>query len=425
MRSERLNTWIPAALAAGAAAVYIAVNGLWNAPPTGDGVGYEALGLSLAQGKGLVYMGYHSLRLPGYPLLIAGLYRLFGPETVYIRLFQLLLQAASSALLYRAARVRFDERTSLAACLLYAVSYDAFIMPSQILTECMFSLLLIAGAYMALLAAKEERGPGFYAAEGLVAGAAYMARQEVTILFGCTLLLRWFFSGRRLPAKAVLLPGLAFLLVLGSWGARNWKVHGRFFVGSTLSYRHLLAANMLVFTPLGADFSSIGLTNENIDRVDGETDEFKREERRKEWTGEMFRLAPAKLLVKAVLYKVSSFLYPFLPVYDLTYMLALPFLLLGLWLNLPRFRELYPLYAFLAMLAFVVLLFHGIPRFRSPVTHMASLFAASGFLWLTGKDGPRRGRAAAAVWTAANLVVFFWAEPLRQLVKRLVFGGGA
>jgi hypothetical protein len=81
---------------------YIAgLNGQWRIEP--DSALYLSLARNLAAGEGYTYHGQpHELAYPGFPLLLSGLFRLFGPDTLWpAHVMILLLAMASLALIYR------------------------------------------------------------------------------------------------------------------------------------------------------------------------------------------------------------------------------------------------------------------------------------------------------------------------------------
>src|SRR5438477_1709427 len=103
--SERLLGWVDRhryLLFIAVAALYaLAFNGQWRVDA--DSALYLTIGRNLAQGHGYTYHGLpHSLAYPGMPWLFAGLFKLFGTETLLpADVLMLACAVATLALVYR------------------------------------------------------------------------------------------------------------------------------------------------------------------------------------------------------------------------------------------------------------------------------------------------------------------------------------
>src|SRR5580658_4429032 len=98
---EFLDRWRWLFFAGIVAAYLLAFNGQWLVEP--DGGLYLNLARNLALGRGYTYGGIrHDTVYPGFPVALAGLYRIFPTHLIFVAdVFILLCSIASLALVYR------------------------------------------------------------------------------------------------------------------------------------------------------------------------------------------------------------------------------------------------------------------------------------------------------------------------------------
>jgi signal transduction histidine kinase len=191
------------------------------------------------------------IRLPGYPLLLAGVYSLFGHnDNAAVRLVQALIDTATCGLI---ALVAFqwepDKKrkrpSSIAALALAAVCPFTTIYVATILTETSTMFVLVAAVLTATLALKannQKTTLWLWLATGLLAGVAVLFRPDsglFALAIGITLVIGTLgragdveLSTRReeilfRTARASYLGAvfsLAFCLVLVPWAVRNYRV---------------------------------------------------------------------------------------------------------------------------------------------------------------------------------------------------------
>jgi hypothetical protein len=191
------------------------------------------------------------IRLPGYPLFIAGIYSAFGHgDDMAVRIVQALLDTATCALIALIAFLwepdeKLKRRTAIAALALAAFCPFTTIYVATILTETPTTFLAVAMCLTATLALKATSNGNallLWAATGLLAGIAVLFRPDsalfalaVGITLVVTILLRptdvklsrksedvlYRFS-RTSYLGAVF--SLAFCLVLVPWTIRNSRV---------------------------------------------------------------------------------------------------------------------------------------------------------------------------------------------------------
>src|SRR5689334_13730974 len=177
------------------------------------------------------------IRLPGYPLFLAGVYKIFGHgNNTAVRVVQALIDTLTCVLI---ALVAFawavaDERRHRAAVVAFALAavcpFTA-IYVATVLTEVLTNFLAVAmvlAVTWAFKATDLKRSLAWWGVSGLIVGLAVLFRPDSGLFaaaVGVTIVL-WF--GWRRDFKRLVLSGaclsLAFCLVLVPWTIRNYRV---------------------------------------------------------------------------------------------------------------------------------------------------------------------------------------------------------
>ncbi|HEV7797553.1 MAG TPA: glycosyltransferase family 39 protein, partial [Pyrinomonadaceae bacterium] len=191
------------------------------------------------------------IRLPGYPLFLAGVYSLFGHnDNGAVRIVQALIDTATCGLIALVAFLwepdeKRKRRTSIAALALAALCPFTTIYVATILTETLtmfFAVAMCLTATLALKATKQRNTLWLWLATGLLAGVAVLFRPDsglFALAIGITLVvstlgrsseMKLSRKGEELlyrTARASYLGAvfsLAFCLVLVPWAIRNYRV---------------------------------------------------------------------------------------------------------------------------------------------------------------------------------------------------------
>jgi hypothetical protein len=191
------------------------------------------------------------IRLPGYPLFLAGVYTIFGHgNNTAVRVVQAVVDTATCALIalvafYWQPDERKKRRTAIAALALAALCPFTTIYVATILTETLTMLLAVAmclTATLALLARRQRSVLLLWLLTGLIAGVAVMFRPDsglFALAIGITLVVATlgqasdvrlnkkrdellYRSARTSYLGAVF--SLAFCLALVPWTVRNQRV---------------------------------------------------------------------------------------------------------------------------------------------------------------------------------------------------------
>lgn len=228
-----------------ALAVRFAFLAAWPAPaddsPEGwfaDEAEYHAIATNLLAGMEFEdAYGRRASRPPGYPLFLAGAYRVSGGGPAAVRLAQALL-GAFACLLAAVLAGKWFPRPAALLCGLFAAFYPFLIyFTNLLLSETLFVFLLLAGVLLLAepwKATTDEDGrPNGQAwmgvcAGGLVLGLGVLVRSSLLLFPPCLACLWLVVARRRLHAAAMSCALLGCVaLVQAPWVARNHRVFER------------------------------------------------------------------------------------------------------------------------------------------------------------------------------------------------------
>jgi arylsulfatase A-like enzyme len=208
----------------------------------GDETYYVEAGRAVARG-----LGYpDSVRPPGWPFLVAGVFRVFGESLTAVRLAQVMLSLAVVALVFDVARRRFGARAALGAGLLCAILPELVHYTHFLWSETLFTTLLVLCIW-ALDRFETAPHARWAALAGAALGLAALTREM--ILPFALLAAAWVASvragpaARRLQGAALLLAACA--LVVLPWTIRNYARHRQVVVVSTIRWFPMVVGNLL------------------------------------------------------------------------------------------------------------------------------------------------------------------------------------
>lgn len=243
-----------------------------NYAPMIDAFSYDRLAIILAAGHGWAnHLFGWAYRPPGYPYFLAGIYELVGlpgSTRTGARLVQeLIVGVGTVALIGALARELWGERTMLVAMALAAVYLPLVVVDGALMTEGLFTLLVITATLCAVRSRREEHRYPWIVAAGVLAGLASLTRTN-GIAVGLALGVVVWSGMPRLSWRALLAPlvtVVAMALTIAPWTIRNaTKLHDFVPVtvetGPTLTgtYNHVAAKHHWLWRYLGYnDYRSI------------------------------------------------------------------------------------------------------------------------------------------------------------------------
>ncbi|MBW2287104.1 MAG: glycosyltransferase family 39 protein [Deltaproteobacteria bacterium] len=200
--------------------------------PAADGQFYHAYGEHIARGWGYIDLdGSPVVRwMPGWPMLLGGLYAVFGSGTQVALFANAFFDATTATLLSLLGSRLFGRRIGLCAGGLYALWPGMIFLCGSHMSEPLFNVLLVA----ALLLTVEAAGADSlritrFAAAGLCLGAAALVKAEPLVTTPGIAFYLW--QTRRGGADFTRTTAVLFLVaaaVLVPWTVRNYLTFDRF-----------------------------------------------------------------------------------------------------------------------------------------------------------------------------------------------------
>jgi 4-amino-4-deoxy-L-arabinose transferase-like glycosyltransferase len=205
----------------------------------GDSESYWHLGQKIARGQEFEYGdgGWKVFRTPGYPLLLAGLFRIVpgGPGNVQVlwgRSLSAVLGCLTVAGVAALAWQLFGPRTAFLAAAMTAFFPEAIAASVFILSEAPFGPPLLAHIIAWVLAWRASAAStqvGWSIVAGIAAGVGTLVRPSWLLFTPFALLVGLFFAAdRRRQLIIGLIMLVAFAATMAPWWIRNYRVARRF-----------------------------------------------------------------------------------------------------------------------------------------------------------------------------------------------------
>jgi hypothetical protein len=224
MRDRRTPSWLGhgvlvAALSAGA----ICLNTRLDAPPRFDGAGYAVLAASLASGQGYREIDHpdrpvHAHFPPGYPLVLAAVWRVFGRSAAAAHLLSGGCTLTATVLAWAWFRQLYSQRIALVLGVALAVNWTWARNGGEIQSEPLFLLLgqaaiLFAGSNAVPLTpslSQRNRGPENWFLGALLAGS--IITRQVGLCLALAVVTELALRGKR--RAAIMVAAVTALMVL-------------------------------------------------------------------------------------------------------------------------------------------------------------------------------------------------------------------
>ena len=210
-------------------------------PLRSDSLTYHNIALSILRGEYSLGGYPTAFVVPGYPVFLAVIYKLFGDGQTAVRFFQVVTDILTVLLFTASCRMIFDKRYALTAGAVFALFPSNILYTQTILTETLFGLFSVLILYQTL-----GRIPARNLfVTGMLFGAALLVRSSFVFccLFFVVYLIvqrKYLFAdnGTANTARKIALFLAGIALVLSPWLIRNKLEMGEFVLatqgGSTL-----------------------------------------------------------------------------------------------------------------------------------------------------------------------------------------------
>lgn len=204
-----------------------------------------------------------SLRPPLYPAFVAGVFKVFGVNNFQaVRLIQAAISLITVVIIFRLGRDLMNERAGLCAAGLMCFYPTLLGFNSLILSEVLFTLLLVSGVY-SLASGMTHSSYRSLALAGVLLGLGALTR-SILYPFAPILCLFLLAVWRGSPVNrvvAVLAFAVPFALVLAPWAIRNTRLHDTFIPVDCMGGRNFMMGNY-EYTPLYRSWDAISITGE-------------------------------------------------------------------------------------------------------------------------------------------------------------------
>ncbi len=185
---------------------------------------YDAIARSLVSGDGYKIDGnLTAYRLPGYPLLLAGTYALFGDTKAPIRILQAMSDVVSCLLLFAIGKKLFSEKIGLLAAAALALFPIQILYVSHLMTETLFTTLFLLIIFLAIKEKQESNWLRNNLILGVLIGVSALVRPTILLFPILIFLWRWRDGvPLRTNSRALVVVGFAAFLALSPWLVRNY-----------------------------------------------------------------------------------------------------------------------------------------------------------------------------------------------------------
>lgn len=167
---------------------------------------------------------------PGYPLLVAGVFRVFGTYTaasaVFIMLMQIAVSVVTGWLMMRLAEALFGARAAVITGVFWAVWPPLLWVPT-IFWETSLSLCFLVCVLLFALHLRRGAGTSLWAGSGVFCGIAALINMALLLTSVAVFLWLAFYTWRERRAQLLLAAGL-FLTMYSPWPIRNAHVFHAF-----------------------------------------------------------------------------------------------------------------------------------------------------------------------------------------------------
>lgn len=207
---------------------FVAATG--TVPLSLDEIEYDRLAWSLAEGRGYTsFFGIEStFRPPGYPLFLAAIYVVTGPDYYAARMVQCFVTAALGPLTWLLAREFFRARVAVWAGAVAALYPTILVFTLGLMSENLFMPLLLLSLWLVVRSARAP-GIGKALALGVTMLAVILVRSELTPLMLLLLgWLVWMAPSRQAALRHAVLAVVIVAIPVAAWSYRNYQVAGQF-----------------------------------------------------------------------------------------------------------------------------------------------------------------------------------------------------
>jgi len=221
---------------------------------------WDELGVKIATGQGFwvdnpYFPGakpFYSWRPPGFPLFLAGIYKVFGHSYLYAKIGLAVLSALSCVLLFFiASDLLNNKKAGIWCALIYAV-YPPSIFWTGYLSPVTMEIFLLLLTVLLLHISEKKQSYLLLVLAGISTGLGILTRSGFLVLI--FLVPVWLaLKGKKILLRRIAIYTIITLVTILPWLIRNYKTHKTFVLTSTEGGIVCYIANNeeALFTPTG------------------------------------------------------------------------------------------------------------------------------------------------------------------------------
>jgi len=180
-----------------------------------------------------------------YPYIVSA-NLLFSNNLIYLFFFQIILDTLTAVLIYLSAwKIFGNQKIAILSGFLYALYYPGFLYTSRILSESVFTFLLVLSLYTALKGFREKNINYIFLFSGLLSVCALMKAMMLYLFLIIFLYLLYLAFFRKVFTKSIVFTALIFLLVQTPYYFTSYATTGNIVVGSTNGWLMILNGTYL------------------------------------------------------------------------------------------------------------------------------------------------------------------------------------
>ncbi len=212
-----------------AAILRIGTVACFHPPLISDDKDYDAIARSLVHGDGFTLDGHPTAyRLPGYPLLLAASYAVFGDSKTPIRILQVIADVISCLLLFSIGKKLFSEKVGLLAAAILALFPIQILYVSHLMTETIFTAILLLIVWVVVVEKSEHHMPAESIILGLLTGLGMLIRTTMALIPLVIFLYRWRDGNPfKTNVRSLAILATTALITVSPWLVRNYAVFHR------------------------------------------------------------------------------------------------------------------------------------------------------------------------------------------------------
>lgn len=390
---------------------------------------YDRLAMNLMVGNGYIDSdgagAPTSHRPPLYPMVLAGIYALFGHSYFIARCFNALLGAATVCIYYLITEKIFGRPSAILTALISSF-YMTFILYTRFLyTETFFSFL-IALITLMIVSVRIDSVIGLISI-GLISGCASLIKSTGFFMPAISTIVL-FVNNRKdknifnkiMVAYMVLI--ISFMAVIIPWTIRNYKAHGALVFISTNGGLNMYQAAR----PFEGKYFEVSPQDEVMKKAATIMNEVERGKFYVKSTIEFYKTQPLEAL--KILLMRFLFFWNMIDwnvtngnVINYHYIFIVPFAIFGIFSAIKNRKDILAISLVILYFISLVLLFQGTPRFRMPIEGYIVMLGSYGIYIFTSRAVNRiRSVLLVLAYFIFTYVLYLNSSSVKYLIKNLV-----